>query len=44
MAEHEHTFVDQRVQAVIKLKTEVCSGDKANYGFMVVNQKVRRIV
>ena len=40
MAEHEHSFVDKRVAAIIKLKNEACSGDKANYGFMVVNQKV----
>lgn len=39
MADKEHSFVDERVEHIIKLKQLVCAGDKAHYGFLVVNQK-----
>lgn len=39
MAEKEHMFVDKRVEAIIKLKNEVCTGENADNGFLVVNQK-----
>lgn len=39
MAEREHGFVDERVEAIIRLKQQVCTGDAANAGFLVVNQK-----
>jgi T-complex protein 1 subunit zeta len=39
MADKEHRFVDERVEQIIKLKQLVCSGDKEDYGFLVVNQK-----
>jgi T-complex protein 1 subunit zeta len=39
MADKEHRFVDERVAHIIALKQLVCAGDKAHYGFLVVNQK-----
>eukprot|EP00696_Hemimastix_kukwesjijk_P016019 gnl/Hemi2/4322_TR1521_c0_g1_i1.p1 gnl/Hemi2/4322_TR1521_c0_g1~~gnl/Hemi2/4322_TR1521_c0_g1_i1.p1 ORF type:complete len:537 (-),score=184.87 gnl/Hemi2/4322_TR1521_c0_g1_i1:112-1722(-) len=35
----EREFVDDHVRKVIELKRRVCSGDKKDYGFCVVNQK-----
>jgi T-complex protein 1 subunit zeta len=35
----ERQFTDDKVRKIIELKNTVCSGDKENYGFLLVNQK-----
>ena len=35
----ERQFTDDKVRKIVELKNLVCSGDKENYGFLVVNQK-----
>lgn len=35
----EREWVDQKVKKVIELKRQVCVGEKADYGFVVINQK-----
>jgi len=36
-AERRHT--DRKVEDIIKFKNELCSGDRANDGFIIINQK-----
>jgi T-complex protein 1 subunit zeta len=35
----ERQFTDDKVRKIVALKNKVCSGEKSNYGFVVVNQK-----
>jgi T-complex protein 1 subunit zeta len=35
----ERKFTDDKVRKIVELKNKVCSGEKSNYGFFVVNQK-----
>jgi len=35
----ERRFTDDKVRKIVHLKNQVCSGDKANNGFFLVNQK-----
>ena len=35
----ERKFIDDRVRKIIDFKRTLCSGDKADYGFVVINQK-----
>ena len=35
----ERKFTDDKVRKIVELKNKVCSGDKSNYGFFLVNQK-----
>jgi T-complex protein 1 subunit zeta len=35
----ERLFTDDKVRKIVALKNKVCSGEKSNYGFVVVNQK-----
>ena len=35
----ERQFTDDKVRKIVELKNKVCSGEKSNYGFFVVNQK-----
>jgi len=39
MVKAERATCDARVQQIIALKEKVCSGDKKDYGFVVINQK-----
>jgi len=39
MVRAERATCDARVHQIIALKEKVCSGDKAGYGFVVINQK-----
>lgn len=39
MVAAERSFTDDRVRKIIALKNAVCTGDKSNYGFIVINQK-----
>lgn len=35
----ERKFTDDKVKKIIDLKRQVCSGDKADWGFVILNQK-----
>jgi T-complex protein 1 subunit zeta len=35
----ERNFTDEKVRKIVRLKNQVCTGDKKDYGFFVVNQK-----
>ena len=35
----ERKFTDDKVRKIVELKNKVCSGERANFGFFVVNQK-----
>lgn len=35
----ERQFTDDKVRKIVDLKNRVCTGDKKDYGFLVVNQK-----
>jgi T-complex protein 1 subunit zeta len=39
MVAAERKFIDDKVAKIIALKNQVCVGDKANAGFVVINQK-----
>jgi T-complex protein 1 subunit zeta len=39
MVAAERKFTDDKVRQVIAFKNEVCSGEKKDYGFIVINQK-----
>eukprot|EP00003_Mantamonas_plastica_P011026 TRINITY_DN205_c0_g1_i2.p1 TRINITY_DN205_c0_g1~~TRINITY_DN205_c0_g1_i2.p1 ORF type:complete len:498 (-),score=164.84 TRINITY_DN205_c0_g1_i2:16-1509(-) len=39
LVDAEREFTDDRVRKILEFKREVCSGDKADYAFVVINQK-----